>query len=286
MIGAPMARAKGFRHPVGSIPVRLITYNVNSISARLPRLLALLAAYEPEIVCVQETKVAPETFPHLPLQAAGYTAVDQSKGRWAGVAILARHDLAIDDVRSGLVGEVVPEEARWVEATVGGLRVVSTYVPNGQEVGSEPFAQKLTFFEAMATRAAKLAGGPTVIAGDMNVCPTDLDVWDPAQVHGATHITAQERSRFDAVLATGFVDAFRTVQPQEPGFSWWDYRAGHFHKGYGLRIDLVLVSHPLAGRLRSAEVVRAYRKPTTVPDSKPSDHAPVVVDFADPVEET
>lgn len=259
--------------------MRLITYNVNSISARLPRLLALLDRYRPDIVCLQETKSSPEGFPHLPLQAAGYIAADQSGGRWAGVAVLARADLGFADASSGLPGEALPAEARWVEATVAGVRVASTYVPNGQALGTEPFAHKLTFLEAMAERAATLSAGPAIIAGDLNVCPTDLDVWDPAQVHGATHVTEDERSRLRAVIATGFVDTFRRLNPEEPGFTWWDYRAGHFHKGYGLRIDLALASTPLAQRLASASVERAFRKPTTVPESKPSDHAPLVVDF-------
>ena len=259
--------------------MRLITYNVNSISARLPRLLALLGQYQPDVVCLQETKSSVEAFPHLPLQAAGYVAADQSGGRWAGVAVLARSGLTIEDIRSGLDGEAAPDEARWVEASVDGVRVISTYVPNGQALGSEPFAQKLMFLEAMAQRASELSATPAIIAGDMNVCPTDLDVWNPAEIHGATHITDDERARLLAVLDTGFVDTFRTLHPEEPGFTWWDYRAGHFHKGYGLRIDLALASLPLAARLRSAVVERSFRKPTTVPESKPSDHAPLIVEF-------
>ena len=204
---------------------------------------------------------------------------DYSGGRWAGVAVLARKELGVTDVRFGLDGEAIPDEARWVEATVDGIRFVSTYVPNGQALDSEPFAQKLTFLEAMAERAGTLVSGPAVIAGDMNVCPTDLDVWNPAEVHGATHITEDERSRLRAVLATGYVDSFRHLHPDEPGFTWWDYRAGHFHKGYGLRIDLALATTGLAARLANAEVNRAFRKPTTVREAKPSDHAPLIVDF-------
>jgi exodeoxyribonuclease-3 len=121
-----------------------------------------------------------------------------------------------------------------------------------------------------------------VIAGDVNVCPTDLDVWDAAQVHGATHVTEDERSRLRAVMDAGFADAFRTVAPEEPGFTWWDYRAGHFHKGYGLRIDLVLLSAPLAQGLQGAMVERSFRKPTKIRESKPSDHAPLLVDLTPP----
>jgi exodeoxyribonuclease-3 len=270
----------GSNAPFRLVDVRLISYNVNSIGARLPRLIALLDRLDPDVVCVQETKCTPEKFPHLPLEGTGYVAADHSGGRWAGVAVIARHELGVDDVTIGLPGEAAPDEARWVEATVDGVRCVSTYVPNGQALGTEAFAQKLVFLEAMADRAATLADRPTMIAGDMNVCPADIDVWNADQVHGATHITDDERSRLAAVLETGYVDSFRRLHPEEPGFTWWDYRAGHFHKGYGLRIDLALASTSLAGRLEAAEVNRAFRKPTTVPESKPSDHAPLVVDFS------
>lgn len=259
--------------------MRIITYNVNSIGARLPRLLALLAEHRPDVVCLQETKSAPEAFPHAELEEAGYVAADHSGGRWEGVAVVARSDLGVSDVRSGLPGEPNPGEARWVEATVGDVRVVSVYVPNGRAVGSETFADKLTFFDRMAERMVQLAEEPAVVAGDMNVCPSDQDVWDPAATAGGTHVTWEERRRYQTLLASGFVDAFRRLEPEEPGFSWWDYRAGHFHKGYGLRIDLLLASLPLAPRLTTARIDRDYRKPTKVPDSKPSDHAPLIVDL-------
>ena len=259
--------------------MRFATYNVNSITARLPRLLAFLDEHRPDIACLQETKVSADAFPHLPLQAAGYVAADYSAGRWAGVAVISRIELGIGDVTAGLAGEAAPAEARWVEATVSGIRVVSTYVPNGQALGTVPFAQKLVFLEAAAQRAAELAEGPAIIAGDMNVCPADIDVWDPARVHGATHITPDERSRLQAILDRGFVDAFRAVHPTEPGFTWWDYRAGAFHKAQGLRIDLALFHHHLASGLSGARVERDYRKPTKVRESKPSDHAPLVIEF-------
>jgi exodeoxyribonuclease-3 len=261
--------------------MRLVTYNVNSMSTRLQRLLALLDEHKPDVVCLQETKCTPDGFPHRELEQAGYVAADHSGGRWAGVAVLARADHGISDVSRGLAGEPDGDEARWVEATVGGMRVVSTYVPNGRSVDSPAFVVKLAFLDAMRERAAELAGQPSVIAGDMNVCPTDLDVWDVAKVHGATHITEAERSRLRAVLDTGFVDAFRRLNPDETGFTWWDYRAGHFHKGFGLRIDLMLMSVPLAARICAGTVDRAYRKPTKVPGTKPSDHAPLVIDLDD-----
>lgn len=261
--------------------MRFITYNVNSLNARLPRVLALLDEYQPDVVCLQETKASPEKFPHLELRAVGYDAADNSGGRWAGVAVLARSELGVADIEVGMPGQPRPEEARWVAATVDGIRVVSVYVPNGRALGTETFAEKLVFLDAMAGAAARYKDVPAFIAGDMNVCPTDLDVWDPAKIHGATHITPDERSRLQAVLDHGYVDAFRSLESDDPGFTWWDYRAGHFHKGFGLRIDLALLSSPLAGRLESAHVDRQYRKPSKVRESKASDHAPLIVDLAD-----
>ncbi len=152
-------------------------------------------------------------------------------------------------------------------------------MPNGRSLTSPEFFAKLTFLEAMAVRAADLAGGETVIAGDVNVCPADLDVWDPVRIHGGTHITPEERGRLGAILDAGYVDTFRSLHPEVPGFTWWDYRAGHFHKGFGLRIDLVMASRPLAERLIDVAVERDYRKASTVAESKPSDHAPLLVRF-------
>ena len=260
--------------------MRVATYNLNSIKARLPRLLAFIKAHEPDIVCVQETKSTPEAFPHRALGDAGYVAADLSGGRWEGVAIIARSELGVVDIARGLSGEPDPDQARWVEASVGDVRVASVYAPNGQALDSPAFEDKLVFFERMAARMAELADGPAIIAGDLNVCPADIDVWDTAKVHGGTHITEAERSRFRAMLEAGYVDSFRHANPDESGFTWWDYRAGHFHKGFGLRIDHVLASTPLAGRIVSAGVTREFRKPSTVRESKPSDHAPLVVDFA------
>lgn len=259
--------------------MRIVTYNVNSLKARLPRLLALLDEHAPDVVCIQETKSTPEAFPHPELERHGYVAADHSGGRWAGVAILAKTALGIGDVVRGLPGEPSPDEARWVEATVGDLRVASTYVPNGRALGTDTFADKLVFLDALAARARLWADLPAVIAGDFNVCPTDDDVWDPRQVHGGTHVSGDERSRLASIAAAGLVDAYRRVEPVEPGFTWWDYRAGHFHKGFGLRIDLVLVTDRTAELLEGATVDRSYRKPTKVRESKPSDHAPVIVDL-------
>lgn len=255
--------------------MRLVTWNVNSLKVRLPRVLELLDEHRPDVLCLQETKCEAAAFPHDELATAGYRAADHSGGRWAGVAVLAREDLPLEDPARGLPGEPAQDEARWVEATVGGVRVVSVYVPNGRTIDSEWYAQKLAFLAAAAERVAQLRHAPLVVAGDMNVAPADLDVYDPAAFAGSTHVTPLERTALQALADAGpLADAFRHLHPDEQQFTWWDYRAGHFHKGLGLRIDLALVSPDLADRLTRCGIERPYRKGT-----RPSDHAPLVIDW-------
>ena len=256
--------------------MQLVTWNVNSLKARMPRVLEFLAAERPDVLCLQETKTEDDAFPVDELAAAGYDAVHHSRGRWAGVAVLARKELGgFRNTVVGLPGEVQEDEARWIETTVAGVRVCSVYVVNGREVGSTWFAEKLTFLDAMVQRAEELRDGdvPVAIAGDFNVCPHDADVYDPAAFEGSTHVTAEERARVAALLERGgLVDAYRALHPlPEVGFTWWDYRAGHFHKKLGLRIDLVCVSEALAGSLTDCGIRRDFRK-----GQKPSDHAPLV----------
>lgn len=258
--------------------MRVVTWNVNSLKQRLPRVLELLAEHRPDVACLQETKCEPAAFPRAELADAGYGAIDHSGGRWAGVALLARDGLALADPATGLPGEPAEDESRWIEATIGEVRVVSVYVPNGRSVGSEWYAAKLDFLAAAARRAAELrAGGtPLLIAGDMNVAPADLDVYDPAAFATETHVTPPEREGLRALQQAGdLVDAFRRLHPDEPGFTWWDYRAGHFHKGLGLRIDLALLDAHLVERVTRCGIERPYRK-----GPKPSDHAPLVVEWA------
>jgi exodeoxyribonuclease-3 len=258
--------------------MRLVTWNVNSLRQRLPRVLELVEEHAPDVICLQETKSDADAFPHGALREAGYHAADHSGGRWAGVAILARERHALDDPARGLPGEPVQDECRWVEATVHGVRIVSTYVPNGRVVDSEWYAQKLDFLASAAERVREIraTGTPLVVAGDMNVAPTDLDVYDPAAFATETHVTPPERAALRALQeAGGLRDAFRALHPDEQQFTWWDYRAGHFHKGFGLRIDLALVSGQIAERLTRAGMERAYRK-----GPKPSDHAPLLVEWA------
>ncbi len=263
--------------------MRIVTWNVNSLKVRLPRVLALLAEHRPDVVCLQETKSNPDAFPAAELGDAGYAAVHHSRGRWAGVAVLARDGLTLEDPVLSLEGDVVGEEARWCEATVAGIRVASVYVPNGRSPDSPEFPRKLAFLDAMAARIASLTAGgaDVVVAGDMNIAPADADVYDPSAFAESTHVTAAERGRLEAILGAGMVDAYRALHPDEVQYTWWDYRAGNFHKGLGLRIDLALVSTGesggggLAGRLRACGIDREYRKGT-----KPSDHAPLLIDLA------
>jgi exodeoxyribonuclease III len=259
--------------------VRLVTWNVNSLKQRLPRVLDLLAAHQPDVVALQETKVADGAFPDEELAAAGYHGVHHSAGRWNGVAVLARADLPLSLAAAGLPGEPDVAEARWIEADVGDLRVASVYVPNGQALGTEAYAAKLRFYEAMAARVQALLAtrGALVVAGDCNVMRADIDVYDPAVFVGGTHVTPEERTRFEAILAAGLHDAFRELHPDAVGYTWWDYRAGNFHKKLGLRIDYLLMSDDLRARLRTCGIDREFRK-----GQKPSDHAPLLAELDAP----
>lgn len=258
--------------------MRIISWNVNSLKARWPRVPELLEAHAPDVVCVQESKLAADAFPHDALAALGYRAVESSEGRWNGVALLVKDGLEVEDVTRELPGNPVAEEARWIEATVDGVRVASVYVPNGREVASEWYPRKLAFLAAMRERLAGLvAAGPTVVAGDFNVAPEDQDVWDLAAFpDGSTHVTAAEREAVQALVDLGMVDAQRAVLPGGEAFTWWDYRGGAFHRGHGLRIDLALV----AGLTVDAVSVDRIARRNNEAGDKPSDHAPLVVDLS------
>ncbi len=257
--------------------MRLISWNVNSLRARLPRVLELLEQHAPDVVCVQETKVTAETFPHDALAAVGYRAVEHSEGRWNGVALLVPEAAEVTGVSTGLPGEPDPAEARWIEATVDGVRTISVYVPNGREPDHPMFAAKLTFLDAARQHLRGLVdAGPTVLAGDVNVALEDRDVWDVAAFVDATHVTAPERERLSALLELGLTDAFRRISPDGEGFTWWDYRMGAFRRGMGMRIDYALASRHL--EVVACEVDTTFRRANDAGD-KPSDHAPLVVDL-------
>ena len=254
----------------------LVTWNVNSLNARLPRVIEFLEKHAPDVVFLQETKCEPAAFPDDALAEAGYAAAHHSAGRWAGVAILAPTGATIEAESHGLAEEPAADEARWLEATVGGIRAVSVYVPNGRAVDSPTFTDKLRFLDAAAERIAELAAqGPLAVAGDFNVCPADIDVYDPAAFAGSTHVTPRERERYARLLEAGTVDAYRHLHPDEVGYTWWDYRQGHFHRGMGLRIDAVLLTPDLAAGLTACGIDRDFRK-----GQKPSDHAPLIAELA------
>jgi exodeoxyribonuclease-3 len=256
--------------------LRIATWNVNSVVARLPRLVEWLELAHPDVLCIQETKVADAQFPALEIQGLGYDIAMYGTGRWNGVAILSR--IGLDGVTQGFVGEPgFPEqEARAVVATCGGTRVWSVYVPNGREVDTPAFDYKMRWLEALLEAVRpEAAEHDLAICGDFNVAPTDDDVWDPLAFVGSTHVTEEERSAVAALTGLGLVDVQPRAFKGRP-FTYWDYRAGNFHKGLGMRIDLVLLSGGLASRIQDAYIDRDARK-----GKLPSDHAPVVVDIQD-----
>jgi exodeoxyribonuclease-3 len=255
--------------------VRLATWNVNSLKARLERVEAWLAEASPDVLCLQETKLADDAFPALSLAALGYDGVHHGQGRWNGVAILSR--IGVADVVHGFADGGPPDpEARVLTVRCGSTVVITAYAPNGRAVGHEQFHYKLTWFDRLAAHLDAVAE-PTdevVVCGDLNIAPEDRDVWDVEAIHGATHITAEERACFGRLLDWGLEDAFRRCYPDDDRlFTWWDYRAGNFHKHKGMRIDHVLVSAPLAQRLSWSLVDRNARKGTG-----PSDHAPLLIE--------
>jgi exodeoxyribonuclease-3 len=256
--------------------VRVATWNVNSVKQRLPRLLPWLDERSPDVVCLQETKLADDAFQALlrdELTDRGYEIAVHGEATWNGVAILSR--VGLEDVAPGLPdapGFPHPE-ARALAATCGGIRVLSVYVPNGREPGSEHYEYKLAWLSALRDA---VAAGPEamVVCGDVNIAPAGEDVFDPEAYAGQTHVTPAERAALAELKALGLRDVVRDRWPDERIFTYWDYRAGMFHRDLGMRIDLILASAPVAARARAAWVDRLARK-----GKGPSDHAPVIVDL-------
>jgi exodeoxyribonuclease-3 len=256
--------------------MRIATWNVNSVKQRVPRLLPWLDERRPEVVCLQETKLADDAFEDLlgaELAERGYSVALHGEATWNGVAILSR--VGLEDIAPGLPGAPgFPDpESRAISATCDGIRVVSVYVPNGREPGSEHYEYKLAW---LASLREALAAGPeeTVLCGDVNIAPTDDDVFDPEAYIGQTHVTPAERQALAEIQALGLRDVVRDRWPGERVFSYWDYRAGMFHQDLGMRIDLVLAGAPVADRVKAAWIDRQARK-----GKGPSDHAPVIVDL-------
>jgi exodeoxyribonuclease-3 len=261
--------------------VRIATWNVNSLKARQAKVEEWLAIAEPDVLCLQETKMADGAFPAMAFAALGYDSAHHGNGRWNGVAILSK--VGLEDEKPGFVGEELAgiEECRLLTALCGGVRVASVYVPNGRSVGSEHYAAKLEWLRRLRGDLEEHVdpAAPLAICGDFNIAPEDRDVYDIGRFDGATHVSGPERDEYRGLVDWGLTDAFRVVYPDTGGlFSWWDYRAGDFHKGRGMRIDLVLVSAALAPTVTYALVDREARKGMGG-DRPPSDHAPVLVDF-------
>lgn len=255
--------------------MRIATWNVNSLKARLPRVEEWLADVAPDVVCLQETKLADGAFPSLAFQGLGYESVHHGEGRWNGVAILSR--VGIDDPLDGFGPDDDDPEARLLWATCGGVRIASAYVPNGRSLDHDHYQYKLGWLAKLRQHLEdhEDPSAPVVVAGDFNIAPTDDDVWDPAAFVDATHTSEPERAALAELGTWGLVDTFRLRQPEAGLFSWWDYRAGNFHKKQGMRIDLVLATAPVAERVTFATVDRNARK-----GQQPSDHAPVIIDLA------
>jgi exodeoxyribonuclease-3 len=277
--------------------MRIATWNVNSLKARLPRVEEWLAGRAPDVLLMQETKLADAMAPDMPFRMAGYELAHHGQGRWNGVAIASRVGIAdvvtnfgdgpvLDNPVTEPIAEAVEaeaslatgDEARMISAVCGGVRVVSIYAPNGRALDTPFYRAKLAWFERLARwlRETRDPAEPLVVGGDFNVAPEDADVYDMTAFAGSTHVSEPERTAVAALRDWGLVDAYRLHHPEPGKFSWWDYRAGNFHKGLGMRIDHLYVTRSVAARCIAAEIDRDARK-----GQLPSDHAPVYIDLAD-----
>jgi exodeoxyribonuclease-3 len=254
--------------------MRIATWNINGVRARLDFLLAWLAERSPDVVGLQELKVADDGFPHAEIEKAGYHAAVHGQKSWNGVAVLAREPVEV--LTRGLPGQD-DLGARLLGVRAAGLRFTSVYCPNGKHVGHADFPRKLAWFDALAEHLGAAGSEPVVLCGDFNVVPAPIDSWNEAALAGSIFHTDAERARVRRILDAGWVDVFRARHPELQAFSWWDYRGGAFHRRHGLRIDLILASPAGAARARAVEIDREWRKKKG--DLTPSDHAPVYADL-------
>ena len=270
--------------------MRIATWNVNSLNARLDKVWWWLDRARPDVLLMQETKLADADAPAAAFRERGYELAHHGEGRWNGVAIASRAGIGevVQNFRDPLHPAATPDagddeplaEARMISAVCGGIRLVSLYAPNGRTVDSPFYRAKLVWFERLHRWLAEACAPdqPLLLGGDFNVAPTDADVWDRAACHGGTHVSAPERAAFGKLVDWGLVDTYRAQCAEPDRFTWWDYRAGMFHKNYGMRIDHLLATRPVAGRVRWAEIDREARKGKPIP----SDHAPLLVDVDEP----
>lgn len=253
--------------------MRVTTWNVNSLNARKNIILDWIEEHQPDVLLLQETKSTDQEFPVDELGDLGYDCAYTGERTYNGVAICAKD--AVDAVHKNLPGDAPDAPRRLISAQVRGIRFVSVYVPNGQSLDSDKYPYKLDWLARLGDYLTGLGAptAPIIVSGDYNIAPTDaLDVWDPVAMQGGTHVSPPERAAFQALLDRGFTDAFRARHPGKKEFSWWDYRAGHLQKNYGLRIDLHLVSAPIAARVREVDIDRKVRAL-----GRSSDHAPVTM---------
>ena len=267
--------------------MRIATWNVNSLKARLDKVTWWLERAKPDVLLMQETKLADADAPTQVFQHAGYELAHHGEGRWNGVAIASRVGITevVANFGQPLRAAATPEvpddeplaEARMLSAVCGGVRVVSLYAPNGRVVDSPFYRAKLAWFDRLARWLAvsRDPGEPMALGGDFNVAPTDADVWDPVACHGGTHVSEPERNAFARLCAWGLVDSYRQHRPEPGRYTWWDYRAGSFHKNFGMRIDHLLVTKPVAARVVWVDIDREARKGKPIP----SDHAPLAIDL-------
>jgi exodeoxyribonuclease III len=270
--------------------LRIATWNVNSLKARLDKVRWWLDRARPDVLLMQETKLTDAAAPVDVFRDAGYELAHHGEGRWNGVAIASRRGIAdvvtnfgepLRPAQTGDTGDDEPlAESRMIAAECGGVRVVSVYAPNGRTLDSPFYEAKLAWFDRLARWLEEAADpdGSLVLGGDFNVAPEDVDVWDPRACHGGTHVSAREREAFARLRRWGLVDVYRQHHSEPGRYTWWDYRAGNFHKNFGMRIDHLLATRPLAGRTLWAEIDREARKGKPIP----SDHAPLLMDVDQP----
>lgn len=256
--------------------MRLATYNINSIRMREAQLLDWLKKADPDVVCLQETKVSDDDFPTDELMRLGYAVAMAGQPTYNGVAIVTR--LPLKDVRVGLLGDLPTAERRAISATVSGIRIVNVYVPNGKSVASPSFVEKLSWLERLRLTldTSENSEEPLVLCGDFNICTDERDVYAPELYRGKLHFHPDEQRQLARVRDFGLTDAYRVHHEQGGAYTFWDYRAGAFPRNEGLRIDYVFVTQPLLPRLLKADIDVEPRH-----GEKPSDHAPVVIDLSD-----